>query len=64
MDYVLGKLKKGSGTQFDSRLVDIFLKLIDDGAIDPMKSLETVKSHSVIRKVYEQSNDKKGEYKR
>ena len=41
MDYVLGELKKGRGTQFDPRLVDIFLKLIEEGAIDPMKSLET-----------------------
>ena len=41
MNYVLGELKKGRGTQFDPRFVDIFLKLIEEGAIDPMKSLET-----------------------
>lgn len=42
MDYVLGELKKGRGTQFDPRFTDIFLKLIEDGTIHPMKSAETV----------------------
>lgn len=34
LDYVLGELKKGRGTQFDPELVDILLALIDDGTID------------------------------
>lgn len=33
MSYVLGELKKGRGTQFDPRFVDIFLKLIEEGII-------------------------------
>ncbi len=32
--YVLSELKKGSGTQFDPVLLDIFLGLIDSGEID------------------------------
>ncbi|MGN0596427.1 MAG: HD domain-containing phosphohydrolase [Ruminiclostridium sp.] len=34
LDYVLEELKKGRGTQFDPRLVDILLGLIDDGTVD------------------------------
>ena len=33
-DYVLNELEKGRGTQFDSRYVDILLKLIREGVID------------------------------
>ena len=33
-DYVLGEMQKGRGTQFDPQIVDILLKLIDDGKID------------------------------
>ncbi len=32
--YVMNELHKGRGTQFDPDLLDIFLKLIDDGEID------------------------------
>lgn len=32
--FVLEELKKGSGTQFDPKLVDIMLSLIDEGVID------------------------------
>ena len=32
--YVLNEMRKGRGTQFDPRFVDILLKLIDDGTID------------------------------
>ena len=38
MDYVIGELKRCSGTQFDPKLVDIMLRLIDEGKID-IKSL-------------------------
>ncbi len=38
MDYVIGELKRGRGTQFDPKLVDIMLRLIDEGKID-IKSL-------------------------
>ena len=38
MDYVIGELKIGRGTQFDPKLVDIMLRLIDEGKID-IKSL-------------------------
>ena len=34
MDYVLGELQKGRGTQFDPQFVDILLELIEDGSID------------------------------
>ena len=34
LDYVLNELKKGSGTQFDPKLVDIMLELINNGTID------------------------------
>ena len=34
MDFVLGELKKGRGTQFDPQLTDIMLHLIETGQID------------------------------
>lgn len=40
MDYVLGELRRGSGTQFDPRLVDILLGLIEDGTIDVKRIYE------------------------
>ena len=33
-DYVLNEMRKGRGTQFDPQIVDILLKLIDDGTIN------------------------------
>ena len=33
-DYVLEELKRCRGTQFDPHLLDLFLKVIDDGKID------------------------------
>ncbi len=33
-DYVINEIRKGRGTQFDPKMVDIFLKLIEDGEID------------------------------
>ncbi|MBQ7655816.1 MAG: HD-GYP domain-containing protein, partial [Clostridia bacterium] len=33
-DYVLGELHRGRGAQFDPRMVDAMLKLIDDGKIN------------------------------
>lgn len=33
-DFVVSEIKRGRGTQFDPKLADIFLKLIDDGKID------------------------------
>ncbi|MBQ3423797.1 MAG: HD domain-containing protein [Clostridia bacterium] len=32
--YVLGEMEKGSGTQFDPKIVEILLRLIDEGKID------------------------------
>lgn len=43
MDYVLGEMKKGCGTQFDPRFVKIFLELLEEGVINPMKSLDEAK---------------------
>ena len=34
LDFVIAELKRCSGTQFDPKLVDILLALIDEGAID------------------------------
>ncbi len=34
IDFVIGELKRCSGTQFDPRLVEIMLSLIDDGTIN------------------------------
>ncbi len=34
LDYVLGEMKRGRGTQFDPQCVDILLQLIDEGAIN------------------------------
>ena len=34
LDFVIGELKRCSGTQFDPKLVEIMLSLIDDGSID------------------------------
>ena len=40
MDYVLSELQRGRGTQFDPKLVDLMLKLIDNGTIDVAKLYE------------------------
>ena len=32
--YVMDEMRKGKGTQFDPQMVDILLKLIDEGKID------------------------------
>lgn len=34
LDFVIGELKRCSGTQFDPKLVEILLSLIEDGSID------------------------------
>ena len=34
LDYVLSEMRKGRGTQFDPQMVDILLRLIDEGKID------------------------------
>lgn len=39
-EFVLGELKKGRGTQFDPKLVDIMLALIEEGVIDVSKLYE------------------------
>ena len=35
MDYVIGELKRGRGTQFDPQYADIFLEMLADGTVDP-----------------------------
>lgn len=45
-EYVLAELKKGRGTQFDPRLVDIMLELIEDGTID-ITQIYRIKSSEV-----------------
>ena len=37
LDYVLGEMRKGRGTQFDPQIVDIMLRLIEEGKIDVVK---------------------------
>lgn len=39
-EFVIGELKKGRGTQFDPKLVDIMLALIEEGVIDVSKLYE------------------------
>ena len=34
LDYVLNELKKGRGTQFDPKVVDVFLNILEEGVID------------------------------
>ena len=34
LDFVISELKRCRGTQFDPKLVDIMLELIEDGTID------------------------------
>ena len=41
-DYVLGEMHRGRGTQFDPQIVDILLRLIDEGKID----LNTLYAHA------------------
>ena len=43
-DFVLGELKKGRGTQFDPKLVDIMLALIEEGVIDVSRLYEEAKA--------------------
>ena len=43
-EYVLAELKKGRGTQFDPKLVDIMLGLIEDGTIDVTQIYQTKNS--------------------
>ena len=40
-DYVLNEMRKGRGTQFDPKMVDILLHLIDNGTIDLHKLYQT-----------------------
>lgn len=40
-EYVLAELRKGRGTQFDPKLVDILLGLIEDGTIDVTEIYKT-----------------------
>lgn len=40
-EYVLEELKKGRGTQFDPKLVDIMLQLVEDGEIDVTQLYQT-----------------------
>ena len=42
-DYVLSELQKGKGTQFDPQVVEIMLRLIDEGKID-LKALYPAKA--------------------
>ena len=41
---MLGELKKGRGTQFDPKLVDIMLALIEEGVIDVSRLYEEAKA--------------------
>ena len=43
LDFVISELKRCSGTQFDPKLVEIMLSLIEDGTIDVQRSYEKSK---------------------
>ena len=45
LDFVIGELKRCSGTQFDPKLVEIMLSLIDDGTIDAAALYEKSKEN-------------------
>lgn len=49
--FVLEELRKGRGTQFDPKLVDIFLELIEDGTVDVKQIYDTASGRK------EQSNE-------
>ncbi len=42
LDYVLGEMRKGRGTQFDPQFVDILLQLIEEGEIDVQAMYSTM----------------------
>lgn len=45
LDFVVGELKRGSGTQFDPALVEVMLSLIEDGTIDVVALYEKSKEN-------------------
>ncbi len=45
IDFVIGELKRCSGTQFDPKLVEVMLSLIDDGTINVMALYEKSKEN-------------------
>ncbi|MDY5576040.1 MAG: two-component regulator propeller domain-containing protein [Lachnospiraceae bacterium] len=51
MEYVLEELKRGKGTQFDPKLVDIMLELIEDGTIDVRRIYEEESSEECTNEV-------------
>ena len=50
MDYVLGEMERGRGTQFDPQCVDIFLSLIAEGKINVEKMYSDIAEASAARK--------------
>ncbi len=41
LDVIRAELIKGRGTQFDSRFLDVFLSLLDRGALDPIRNISS-----------------------
>ncbi|MBQ9064748.1 MAG: HD domain-containing protein [Blautia sp.] len=56
LDYVLGEMRRGRGTQFDPKCVDIMLELIEDGTIDA----EKIYSDMIKKNDPDASGDKEG----
>lgn len=48
MDFVVEELKRGRGTQFDPKLVDIMLELIADGTINVRQLYETANTRTMV----------------
>ncbi|MBQ8085287.1 MAG: HD domain-containing protein [Lachnospiraceae bacterium] len=56
-DYVLSEIKRCKGTQFDPQMVDIMLKLIEDGKIDVDALYNNSNSQKVTKADNKQSNN-------
>lgn len=48
MDYIIGEIQKGSGTQFDPSVVEAFMELYNEGAFDDVKETYIESSEKVI----------------
>lgn len=58
LENVLEELKKGSGAQFDPKLVEIMLGLIQDGTIDVKQIYQSVSGEDgKVERVYEDRNE-------
>ena len=62
--YVMNELKKGRGTQFDPDVVDIFLRILDEGTIDLNRLYPKQMQHSEQEEAAKKSGSRKEEEKK